>query len=330
MGAGQFSAMQLNSKNDVCPGNEAQQQQSRALFRTIECIGILRRFQNDLHDLTGLPFDLVDLQAQPSLRLQATKRFVPFCKLVRASPAGRKACGDCDTQAVCRVKDSSKAMQYVCHLGLVEIVVPLVIHGRLVAVLASGQFLMYRPAPSDFVRIRPIIRRFGVDLKQARQGYFAIPVINSRQARAVEDLITLLAEYLLKIEGAVDSLRPLHDSDKLQQVQQLIESRYGENISLEDMAGKVQLSPCRLAHLFREKLNTTFVAYRNERRIERAKFLLANTSLKIIEVALESGFPSQSHFNQVFCKHVLQSPSAYRKANPEQAPVSGRVEARPL
>lgn len=300
------------SAGDCRAGDETGQQRRHALFGVIECLGILRRFQKDLHDLTALPFDLVDLQAKPSRRLQDIQQFIPFCKLIRASPIGRKACGECDMQAVRRVTGCPKAMQYVCHLGLMDIVMPLMIHGQLVAVLASGQFLIRRPKPSDFMRIQSAIKNFGVDMERARRSYFAIPVISSRQSRAVTDLIALIAEYLLKIEDAMDSLRPLHDSEQLKQAQQLIEARYRENISLEDIASAVRLSPSRLAHLFHEKLKTTFVAYRNELRIERAKFLLANTTLKIIEIALESGFPSLSHFNQTFHKHVLQAPSEYR------------------
>ena len=50
-----------------------------------------------------------------------------------------------------------------------------------------------------------------------------------------------------------------------------------------------------------------------QRRIERAKRLLSETETPLVEVALNCGFASQSHFASVFHRHVGVTPSKFRK-----------------
>jgi AraC family transcriptional regulator len=56
---------------------------------------------------------------------------------------------------------------------------------------------------------------------------------------------------------------------------------------------------------------TTYIA---ERRIERAKKMLEETELPISEIALRSGFSSQSHFTTAFRRLAGATPKAFRTA----------------
>jgi AraC family transcriptional regulator len=49
------------------------------------------------------------------------------------------------------------------------------------------------------------------------------------------------------------------------------------------------------------------------RRIDRAKRLLSETDTPLVEIALNCGFASQSHFASVFRRHVDVMPSRFRK-----------------
>ena len=50
-----------------------------------------------------------------------------------------------------------------------------------------------------------------------------------------------------------------------------------------------------------------------QRRIEKAKEMLRNTDLPIVDVALSVGFSSQSHLSHWFLRQVGVSPAAYRR-----------------
>lgn len=295
------------------PKSERLSNKSRDFFQTIENLGFLRRFQKNFHVLTGLPFDLVDLQARPSRRLKNTGDFTPFQCLILQSPAGRAICSKHNGEVISHLREKPYPILCPGPIGLMEVVVPLVMDGQLIGALTSGQFLLKKPSRQAFLALWRKIQNFGVHFALAEMSYLSVPVLTPEKAEAVVDLLALIADQFLKIEIQLSSLKNHHDSEPIQRAQQFIKHHFADNITLRDAAAVACLSPSRLSHLFREKLNTSFVAYRNALRIEQSKFLLANTELQVVEIAMKVGFFNLSHFNELFKKEIGTSPRKYRR-----------------
>lgn len=100
----------------------------------------------------------------------------------------------------------------------------------------------------------------------------------------------------------------------LVRVTNYIDEHYTEGISLDEVASQTGISRYYVSHLFKELMNTTFVGYVNELRLNRAAMLLVTTDRPIIEIASISGFNNLSNFNRAFKMHFGKTPSAYRKA----------------
>ena len=100
----------------------------------------------------------------------------------------------------------------------------------------------------------------------------------------------------------------------LVRVTNYIDEHYTDGISLDEVAGQTGISRYYVSHLFKELMNTTFVGYVNELRLNRAAMLLVTTDKPIIEIASISGFNNLSNFNRAFKMHFNKTPSAYRKA----------------
>lgn len=100
----------------------------------------------------------------------------------------------------------------------------------------------------------------------------------------------------------------------LVRVTNYIDEHYTEGVSLDEVAGKTGISRYYVSHLFKELMDTTFVGYVNELRLNRAAMLLVTTDMPIIEIASVSGFNNLSNFNRAFKMHFGKTPSAYRKA----------------
>lgn len=54
------------------------------------------------------------------------------------------------------------------------------------------------------------------------------------------------------------------------------------------------------------------MTYINRKKIEESKFLLQNTKLSILEIAIMLNFTDQSYFTKVFKKYTNLSPKQYR------------------
>jgi AraC family transcriptional regulator len=100
---------------------------------------------------------------------------------------------------------------------------------------------------------------------------------------------------------------------KMRRVIEYIEDNLEGDLSLHAMAAEVDISPLYLARAFKAAVGQSPHQYVLARRIERAKELLRNTDLPVVDVALSSGFSSQSHLSHWFIRQVGVSPAVYRR-----------------
>lgn len=92
-----------------------------------------------------------------------------------------------------------------------------------------------------------------------------------------------------------------------------IEQALADDLSLEVLAAEAGLGPDRLVRAFRASFGETPHAYVMRRRVDRAKMLLRATDMPIAELALATGFSSQSHLTATFQRVVGVSPARYRR-----------------
>lgn len=81
----------------------------------------------------------------------------------------------------------------------------------------------------------------------------------------------------------------------VRQVTELIEARLAEDISLNDLAGAVGLSPFHFARLFKRTFGLPPHQFVVRRRLDRAKRLMLRGDLALAQIAREVGFCDQSH-----------------------------------
>ena len=93
---------------------------------------------------------------------------------------------------------------------------------------------------------------------------------------------------------------------------------YAEDCSLRTVAAALHVSPNYLHTVFLREVGVTPFAYVTDKRVRRAKRLIAAGEKSMLEIALETGFCSQSHFNKVFREATGFTPAAYRRRLLEQ------------
>lgn len=92
-----------------------------------------------------------------------------------------------------------------------------------------------------------------------------------------------------------------------------IEQHYNEDISLDDVAKALYLSPNHLSKLFSEANGISISEYLTEYRLEMAKHAINTTKKSITDIAMECGFGSFSSFSRSWKRYFGINPRDYKK-----------------
>ncbi|QYM73688.1 GlxA family transcriptional regulator [Pseudochrobactrum sp. Wa41.01b-1] len=126
-------------------------------------------------------------------------------------------------------------------------------------------------------------------------------------------------------QALTDRVRKPHDRQRLplrarlgvqnSKVLSIIEMMEGcltEPLSLLDVAGNVGLSRRQIERLFRQEMGRSPARYYLEIRLDRARHLLIQSSMPVVEVAVACGFVSASHFSKCYRELYGRSPQQER------------------
>ena len=131
--------------------------------------------------------------------------------------------------------------------------------------------------------------------------------------QAMAELLQLYMKQEQNISADVASNAPASDSPAVKRVQELLEKRLHQKITLDDLADAVNLSRYHLLRLFQAETGLPPHAYQNQLRVHKSRMLLRQ-NLPISHVAAELGFTDQSHFARVFKQFTGATPIQYQRA----------------
>jgi AraC family transcriptional regulator len=92
-----------------------------------------------------------------------------------------------------------------------------------------------------------------------------------------------------------------------------VRSRISEDISLADMAAVTGLSMTHFSHIFKTSMGESPHQFVLQQRVQYAKELLVSLNLRMIDIAVASGFKTQQHFARIFRKICRLSPTEYQQ-----------------
>ncbi len=101
----------------------------------------------------------------------------------------------------------------------------------------------------------------------------------------------------------------------VEQVRGYVDRRYADDLRVSAIARTLEITPNYLSSLFHRKVGMTFVRYLTERRLLRARELLASEPLQVQEVARRVGYRSARRFTRAFKERFRARPSECRGAD---------------
>ncbi|WP_213650504.1 response regulator [Paenibacillus sp. J23TS9] len=154
-------------------------------------------------------------------------------------------------------------------------------------------------------------------------NYLLKPIRKDKLIDAVEIALGAHEERtrITKMQRIVDSklVQVTEDldtrSEPVKEAIRYVEEHLNQGFGLREIADHVYLNPSYFSVLFKEQMQMTFIEYVTRMRVQKAKELLLQTRLPVVEIAERVGYQTTKYFNKVFKEYEGHSPGLYRKNN---------------
>jgi len=140
------------------------------------------------------------------------------------------------------------------------------------------------------------------------------------QIKYLETIKDIEDWFKLVFGQLMNSVASMYNSDKntISKALEYIDKNFTEDISLQTISNHVHLSKNYFVNLFKKEMGQSFVEYLTKLRVEKAKFLLQNSELKIIDIGIKVGIEDSRYFSKVFKKSTGYTPKEYRESSVKQ------------
>ncbi|MCK5128439.1 MAG: helix-turn-helix domain-containing protein [Clostridiales bacterium] len=141
---------------------------------------------------------------------------------------------------------------------------------------------------------------------------------NSPSNRIIQMQVAQLLFKLVDLYTDSTSRRPVQSIIHIRKAIDYMSNHYFDEIKVSQVAKSAGLNANYLQRIFKKHTHKTVIAYLNDIRIKKAKELLANTDIAIIDICLYVGINSRQYFTYLFKKHEGVTPKQYRNSFSEE------------
>lgn len=162
-------------------------------------IPLWEKVQDELAKLTGTAIITIDFKGNPITKHSCR---TDFCSVIRENPISRKRCFRCDALAGLEAVRLGRPYIYLCHCGIVDVAVPVMVGDRYLGAVMFGQVrIPNNDTEAKVERLVSEISSFQAESDTARQDllekYQRLPEMEYKRIVAVADTINAVVNYIV-------------------------------------------------------------------------------------------------------------------------------------
>jgi len=247
-----------------------------------------------------------------------------FCERVTGDRRDFPLC--CEMEAVMsrsRLQSERRPFVKRCHAGVFEVVAPVFHLGSLTGAMFIGPFKEIAEPDG----CGPLLRQRA---KSARQASFhetkgSLPSLDAALAANLVVFAELLAR---RIEESFQAEKETGEgAPNEKKIRHFIDCGFRRDVYLADLAAILGVGEVRACQILRELFGCGFSKLLAARRVEHARYLLKESTLKTSAIASECGFRDPAYFFKVFKDFAGMTPGEYRARFQTKAPPSATLRA---
>ena len=284
-----------------------------------------QKMQDEIASATGIAMITVDYTGSPiTLHSQCSE----FCRIVRKDSRFARLCEKCDSRGGVEAARLKRPYIYLCHMGIVDFAIPIIINGLYLGAVMAGQVLAGDMSGAEEKLERIVTENSFPALSGAlMRSYEKLPVLAYEKINSLSKIISYFCNSFIREsiekfdypEGGQEKKQEIKHSGERAVIAPAIEyikNNYKNKISLNLLAELCRISPTYLSRLFKKETGYKYAVYVNMMRIGHAKRLLASTNKSVSDISQELGFEDTGYFTKVFKKLEGCTPSRFRAECP--------------
>lgn len=259
----------------------------------------------DFYNLTGIRVAFVSHDRKEIVVWP--KEMSDFCNKIRKDKNIDTKCINCDKEALEKAKNEKSIYQYTCHIGLREAISPIVYDDKLLGYLMMGQIMDVIDKKFVLEKVKYINSFSKDEIKDIEKAIMKLRCVRKDNLKSAANILGICAKHIYSSEFIKVRSYPV-----VKRVEEYINDKYKEDISIKDIAQILNISDYYLSHLIKENHGRSFTKLLNDKRINEAKTLLRNKNLSIKEISMDVGIVDSNYFSRIFKKAEGISPREFR------------------
>ncbi len=151
-----------------------------------------------------------------------------------------------------------------------------------------------------------------IDLKEAfGEGEGLYEQLESKET--LDEINAWLKDISIMVIDRIAEKNSSKSESNVDRIKEYIDNNLSKDISLNDLADHVNLTPAYVSKIFKETLGKNYIDYLNGSRIDRAKQLLKDTRMTVKEIGFKVGFNNVQTFFRTFKRYEGITPGQFRE-----------------
>lgn len=167
-------------------------------LKTILDIPLWETVQDQIAKLTGTAIITIDFKGNPITKHSCR---TDFCSIIRENPVSRKRCYKCDALAGLEAVRLERPYIYLCHCGIVDVAVPVMVGDRYLGAVMFGQVRIAHGDTAQVQRLVSEISSFQAETETTRidllEKYNQLPEMEYKRVVEIANLISAIVEYIV-------------------------------------------------------------------------------------------------------------------------------------
>ncbi|MDP8245178.1 MAG: PocR ligand-binding domain-containing protein [Candidatus Hinthialibacter antarcticus] len=275
-----------------------------------------------------------------------------FCSLMQHSPKGHDHCKTSHETMCRQSVSENRPMLKLCHSGLVTIHYPISLSNGVTGDIQTTCAIEHGARESFSKQAQEIAHEYGLEKDDVEQSIDAMRILSKKKIQNVMNWLELVVDYLCESSNKNSPVQPDETAptkseniiqcssveyqirseiartvslpvwrsnrstgataEVMELVQDYVLTHYSKDLSAKIMAQALGYDPGYFSKKFKEHTSDSFVKFVGRIRLQKAKEMLQDPFITLVDVSERCGFSDPAYFSNVFKKEFGVSPSRLR------------------